>query len=101
MGRILFQGAKVRKPLLAVSDVNDKGNVVIFDQEHPMIIPHAHPLLPELRAILKKIQGAIPLHREQGVFVMKTWRRKAPASDKKKKADNDMEVDSGFTRQGR
>ena len=29
--RVTFQGAKVRKPLLAVSGVIDKGNMVVFD----------------------------------------------------------------------
>ena len=29
--RVTFQGAKVLKPLLAVSGVIDKGNIVVFD----------------------------------------------------------------------
>ena len=33
-----FQGAKVRKPLLAVSGVNDKGNMVVFDGSGSFIL---------------------------------------------------------------
>ena len=29
--RVTFQGAKVRKPLLAMLEVIDKGNIVVFD----------------------------------------------------------------------
>ena len=38
-GRFTFQAAEVRKPLLAVSSVNDKGNLVLFDNEGSFIIP--------------------------------------------------------------
>ena len=58
-----------------------------------MIVPRTHPLLPELRALLKRITGAIPLHREKGVYVMKTWKRVGTASAKKK-SPSAMEVDS-------
>ena len=34
-----FQAAKIRKPLLAVSSVNDKGNLVLFDNNESFIIP--------------------------------------------------------------
>ena len=36
-----FQGAKVRKPLLAVSGVIDKGNIVVFDGSGSFILPNA------------------------------------------------------------
>ena len=38
-GRFTFQAAPVRKPLLAVSSVNDKGNLVLFDGDESYIIP--------------------------------------------------------------
>ena len=37
--RVTFQGAKVRKPLLAVSGVIDKGNIVVFDGSGSFIPP--------------------------------------------------------------
>ena len=37
--RVTFQGAKVRKPLLAVSGVIDKGNIVVFDGSGSFILP--------------------------------------------------------------
>ena len=36
---VTFQGAKVRKPLLAVSGVIDKGNFVVFDGSGSFILP--------------------------------------------------------------
>ena len=38
--RVTFQGAKVRKPLLAVSGVIDKGNIVVFDGSGSFILPN-------------------------------------------------------------
>ena len=39
--RMTFQGAKVRKPLLAVSGVIDKGNIVFFDGSGFFILPNS------------------------------------------------------------
>ena len=48
MGKIVFQGAAVRKPLLAVSDVNKKGKLVVFDGVSSCIVPGSAPELAEL-----------------------------------------------------
>ena len=77
MGKIVFQGAEVRKPLLAVSDVNKKGNLVMFDGSQSFIIPSGAPELAELRALVGKIRGKVPLHARNGVYTMKVQR--APA----------------------
>ena len=37
--RVTFRGAKVRKPLLAVSGLIDKGNIVVFDGSGSFILP--------------------------------------------------------------
>ena len=34
--RVTFQGAKVRKPLIALSGVICKGNIVVFDGTDPL-----------------------------------------------------------------
>ena len=36
---VAFQGAEVRKPMLAVSGVTDKGNIVIFDGSGSLKLP--------------------------------------------------------------
>ena len=38
-----FQGVKVHKPLLAVSVVMDKGNIVVFDGSGSFILPNTCP----------------------------------------------------------
>ena len=83
-GKFTFQAAPVRKPLLAVTSVNDKGNLVIFDGIQSFVIPGKGPLIAKLRALIKEIPGKVQLHRKNGVYNMKAWRPKA-----------------GFSRQGR
>ena len=80
-----FQAARVRKPLMAVSSVNDKGNLVLFDGAESFILPGTNKeLIRRLRALVKQVPNKVPLHRKNGVFHMKAWRLKP-----------------GFTRQGR
>ena len=40
MSSVKFQGAEVRKPLLAVSGLNDKGNPVWFDHDTTGVVLH-------------------------------------------------------------
>jgi len=80
-----FQAAQVRKPLMAVSSVNDKGNLVVFDGSGSFIIPGTQKeLISQLRALIQKVPDKVPLQRKNGVFHMKAWKLKP-----------------GFTRQGR
>ena len=76
-GRITFQAAPVRKPLLAVSSVNDKGHMVVFDTDGSFLVPADAPEVLQVRALLQKVRGKIDLHRENGVFNIRAWRRKA------------------------
>ena len=75
--RINFQAGEVRKPLLAVSSVNSKGNGVWFDGLYSYIIPPG-PTLEQIRAVLREPVKKIPLHMKNGIFVMKAWKPKAP-----------------------
>ena len=76
-GGFTFQSAPVRKPLLAVSSANDKGNLVIFDGEASYIIPgKGSALVAKLRALVREIPGKVKLHRKNGVYNMKAWRAK-------------------------
>ena len=67
-----FQGAKVRKPLLAVSGVIEKGNIVVFDGSGSFILPNTCAVA-SVRMATTGVQGRIPLHAENGVFVLRTW----------------------------
>ena len=84
-GKFTFQAADLRSPLLAVSSVNDKGNLVLFDPEGSFIIPaHNTALIAQMRQLVQKMTGKVNLHRKNGVYRMTAWRKKP-----------------GFTRQGR
>ena len=80
-----YQAARVRKPLMAVSSVNDKGNIVVFDEKGSFILPGGNKdLISQLRALVQRVPDKVQPHRKNGVFHMKAWKLK-----------------SGFTRQGR
>ena len=74
--RVTFQGAKVRKPLLAVSEVIDKGNIVVFDGSGSIILPGQ---CVGVASVIKRMsqggQGRIPLRAKIGVFVL--WTRRS------------------------
>ena len=74
-GSMTFQAAQVRKPLMAVSSVNDKGHLVLFDLLGSFLVPASAPEVPQIRALIQQVQGKLRLHRENGVFHMKTWRK--------------------------
>ena len=80
-----YQAVEVRKPLMAVSSVNDKGNLVLFDEKGSFIIPGTNKdLISRLRALVKQAPDKVELHRKNGIFHMKAWKLKP-----------------GFTRQAR
>ena len=71
--RMTFQGAKVRKPLLAVSGVIDKGTIVVFDGSGSFILPNTCACVSSVRKAITGVQGRILLHAKNGVFVLRTW----------------------------
>ena len=71
-----FQGAKVRKPLLAVSSVADKGNPTWFDSEAnggAVIIPGNAPELREIRRLISRVSNRIRLNRRGGTYQLRNW----------------------------
>ena len=59
-----FQAAEIRKPLLAVSGLDDKGNPVWFDHDQTggsFIIPKSAPELKDIRRLIAKIQTRVRL----------------------------------------
>ena len=75
-GKFTFQAAPVRKPLLAVSSVNDKGNLVVFDGDASFIIPGTGPQVAQLRKLIQTQSGKVKLHRKNGVYTMRAWKLK-------------------------
>ena len=68
-GRFTFQAAPVRKPLLAVSSVNGKGNMVIFDGENSYMIPGRNsPIVVKIRQLDQDGPGKKRLCRNNGVY---------------------------------
>ena len=87
--KVTFQSARVRKPLVAVSSLVDKGNLAVFDGES-YILPGSAPEVAEIRKLISQISGKIPMHRDKGVYKMKNW-----------KVPREQSPSQGFTRQGR
>ena len=85
---IKFQVAKVRKPLLAVSGMVDKGNMVVFDAEGSYILPKDAKHMAQIRQLIRQTSDKIPMHREKGVFILKT------------EYHQDVGTEQGFSRQG-
>merc|ERR1712079_138998 len=55
-----FQAAEIRKPLLAVSGLNDKGNPVWFDHDQTggsFIIPKGTPELQQIRKLIAQMKS--------------------------------------------
>lgn len=80
-----YQAVAVRKPLMAVSSVSGKGNLVIFDEKGSFVLPGIiKDLISRLRALVQQAPDKVKLHRKKGIFHMRAWKLKP-----------------GFTRQGR
>ena len=84
-----WQAAAVRRPLLAVPACNDKGNLVVFDNEGSCILSSAAEEVAQIRQLIAQATKKIRLQRKGGIYTMRTWR----VPDK-------VEPKSGFTRQG-
>ena len=67
------EGIRENGPLLAVSEVNAKGNPAWVDGERSYILPGGCKEIAELRALVAKMERKIPLHLKNGVFKLKAW----------------------------
>ena len=54
--RVTFQGAKVRKPLTALSGVIDKGNIVVFDGNGSFMLPSQCAVVASVRKAVTYVQ---------------------------------------------
>ena len=62
---MILQGVKIRKPLLDVSGVIDKGNIVGLDGNGSLILPRKCPGAAIVRKAAAGVQGRIPLHAKK------------------------------------
>ena len=60
---------------MAVSSVNDKGHLVLFDLEGSFLIPSQAPEVATIRELVSQSQGKVALHRENGIFNMRVWQK--------------------------
>ena len=77
-----FQGAKVRKLLLAVSGVIDKDNIAVFDGSGSFVLPNTCAGVASVRKAITGFQGRIPLHAK-----MESW-------------ESEDKLSTGFSRRG-
>ena len=77
IGRLPFAAADIRKPLLAVSDCNKRGNPVWFDNEDSFIIPAQALELPAIRKAIAAVKKKIQLHLDNGTFKLRNWTKPA------------------------
>ena len=70
---MMFQDAKVRKPLAAVSGITSNGNVVLFDKKGSFIAPSDCPEVEDIRKLIKSIKNKIELEEKRGVYIMPVW----------------------------
>ena len=85
-----WPAADVRKPLLAVSGCNDKGNCVWFDNENSCILSANCPELASIRRLVAQAKRKIAIARKGGTYKLRTWR-----------VPRDHKPAQGFPRQGR
>ena len=95
---MIFPGAKVRKPLLAVSRVIDKGNIVVFDGSGSFRLPGQCAGVASVRKVITGVQGRIPLHAKNGVclscglgILMKLRRRISVGGEPLERAEHQAE----------
>ena len=72
-GAVKFQAADVRKPLLAVSSCNKKGNPVWFDNDESFILTGGSPEIKQIHALIQQIKSKVKLHQKNGTYVMRSW----------------------------
>ena len=77
----------INKPLAAVSDSCDRGNLSVFDNDGSAVIRRDSPEVKEIRRLVAAAADKIDVHRKNNLYVMPRW-MKDPAG-------------TPFTRQGR
>ena len=99
-----FQAAKVRKPLLAVSASCDQGQLVMFDNDISAMIERDSPEGREIRRLAKQCIAKTILERNNGVYTISARiippTKLSPSDRQRMKPTTDVDMTSGFPRQG-
>ena len=67
------ESSGVKKPLLAVADVKDQGNMVIFSPSGSMIVPFKDPIAQKIVHLMSTIKNSIKVHRVKGTYKIPAW----------------------------
>lgn len=65
---ITFQDAPVRRPILAVGESTDAGNMLIFDKKEPVILPKGAPEIEVIRKIVQQAKQKLAMTKERGTY---------------------------------
>ena len=93
--RMTFQAAKVRKPLLAVSSIVERGNLTVFDGKGSYIVTGTTDELKPIRDAIQAIKMKVPLREKNGVYVMNV---KQPTARQQLRQPMEVEPNQGFSR---
>ena len=61
------------KPLAAISDSCDKGNIALFDNDGSFLIRRDSGEGKAIRELARKAKDKMNMYRENGVYVMPMW----------------------------
>ena len=70
----------ISKPLAAVSDSCDCGNLSVFDNDGSAVIRRDSPEGKEIRGLVAAAADKIDVHRRNNVYVMPMWVKDPPAT---------------------
>ena len=73
IGKIKFQDAPVRRPILSVGDSTSIGNLVIMDEQESAILLKGCPEIEQIRKLVKKAISKIPMRKHNNVFQVDAW----------------------------
>ena len=73
IGKIKFQDAPVRRPILSVGDSTAIGNLVVMDEQGSAIILKGCPEIEMIRKLVKKAANKIPMRKNNNVFQVDAW----------------------------
>ena len=88
-----YQEGGVRKPLLAVADTLDQGNITLFTNKGNIVAPESDPAVKKILELLSQIKTGIHVHRVNNTFRIPAWIQKVVKPV--------VEASSGFIRRPR
>ena len=87
-----LQEGGVRRPLLAVSQVGDQGNVAFFSSKGSIVAPMSDPAVQKMIDLLPQIKTGIKVHRVNNTYRIPCWIQEGVE-------DADVETKPAFSRQ--